>query len=58
MEIKEKEVLERIGAAIDELNMYELAALHNYVVPGREPITGADIAPSEGWHLVPQEGAH
>ena len=55
--IEEKEVLEHIGAAIDELDMEQLACLHNQL--SSEPvISWAAIKPNEGWHLVPKEGAH
>ena len=55
--IKESEVLERIGAAIDEMDMDDLARLHNYATK-HETIVGDDIELTEGWHLVPKEGAH
>ena len=57
MKIKESEILERIGAAIDGLWLEELAGLHNQLTD-YEYIDGFDIEPSEGWHLIPKEGGH
>ena len=58
MRIKESEVLEHIGMRIDELDMDELADLHNYLCTEEEHIASDDIEPTEGWHLIPQEGSH
>ncbi len=55
--IEESEVLERIGARIDELDQAGLAELHNHL-HGEEHITSDDIILTPGWHLVPKEGAH
>ncbi len=55
--IKESDVLERIGAAIDELDMDGLADVHNNLT-NHPYIRGDDIEPTEGWHLVPTESAH
>ena len=57
MKITEKEVLERIGAAIDEMDLDELADTYNYLTY-YSTLDGADIEESEGWHLIPMEGAH
>ena len=54
--IKESEVLEHIGMSIDDMDMDELATLHNQL--GTPHISGDDIEPEEGWHLIPKEGAH
>jgi len=55
--IKESDVLERIGATIDEMDADDLAELHNELT-NYEHITGDDIDLTPGWHLVPKEGAH
>jgi len=58
--IKESDVLERIAMRIDDMDMDELAELHNnlYSIEEESKITGDAIVPQEGWHLVPKEGAH
>ncbi len=57
--ITEADVLERIGAAIDDLDMDGLAKLHNQItVYDYENLSGDDIEPSEDWHLIPKEGSH
>lgn len=55
--IKESEVFERIGVAVDKMGVDDLANLHNYLT-NHHPITGYDIEPTEGWHLVAKEGSH
>ena len=55
--LKESEVLERIGEAIDGMDMNELATLHNRLTTYQN-LFGHDIEPTEGWHLIPKEGAH
>jgi len=55
--IKESEVLEHIGTAIDELNITQLTDLHNQLYDG-DFICWFDIEEEEGWHLVPKEGSH
>ena len=55
--LKESEVLERIGESIDVMDMNELANLHNQLTT-YHPITGDIIELTEGWHLIPKEGAH
>lgn len=55
--IKETEILERIGAAIDEADLPQLAQLHNDIT-NYPPISSDDIELCEGWHLIPLEGAH
>lgn len=55
--IKESEVLERIGVAIDKMGRYDLAALHNRITR-HEFIAGSEVKTEEDWHLVPKEGAH
>ncbi len=55
--LKESDVLERVGAAIDEMDADDLAKLHNHVT-NHDAITGDSIELQEGWHLVPKEGAH
>ncbi len=54
--IKEKEVLQEIAEAIDEMDKDDLACTYNYVTC--HAITGDDIEESEGWHLIPLEGSH
>ncbi len=55
--IKESDVLERIGAAIDEMDADDLAKLHNFIT-NYDHITGDDVELTPGWHLVPKEGSH
>ena len=55
--IKEKEVLERIAAAIDDMDWDDLARLHNQIT-NHKPLGFNSIEPTEGWHLVPKEGSH
>jgi len=57
--IKESDVLELVGMAIDELDMDGLAKLHNHLITDDyDRLSGDDIEPCEGWHLIPKEGAH
>ena len=55
--IKESEVLEHIGAAIDELDAVQLADLHNQLYKG-DFICWFGIQEEKGWHLVSKEGSH
>ena len=59
MRIKESDVLELIGQAIDDLDMDGLAKLHNQLAADDyDHLSGDDIEPCEDWHLIPKEGAH
>lgn len=58
MKIKESDVLERIGEAIDTMDTKQLARLHNEITVDYEKIVPDEIKLCEGWHLIPKEGAH